>query len=105
LNSDSPFPGDRHDDLRSYTRWRLDDSGLLHADFLTSLVTLMVDSTSGKIIFQGIVLTPDESRLIGVRMVDAAVLADGDRAIRRLGLRRRGQRNLRRRGQRGRDGQ
>ena len=72
--------------LRNYTRWTKTDRGLvadllggfdisvLDAGGVSPLVTLDMDDEY---------LTPDEARLIGVRLIEAAALADGDRAIRR----------------------
>lgn len=69
--------------LRNYTRWyRTDRSGVIAADILGSAFRLTVSPLTGAITLQGHDLTPDEARLIGVRLIDAAVLADGDRAIR-----------------------
>lgn len=69
--------------LRNYTRWRQADSGLLHADILGARLTIEVDPEQVTVTVGDAVLSPDEARMIGVRLIDAAVLADGDRAIRR----------------------
>ncbi|AYF30080.1 hypothetical protein CSH63_22045 [Micromonospora tulbaghiae] len=70
--------------LRNYTRWRQGATPTrLHADILGSPVPIEVDTASAQVILAGRELTPDEARMIGVRLIDAAVLADGDRAIRR----------------------
>jgi len=70
--------------LRNYTRWvQVDhDTGILRADILGGAADISVDPAGGKVIIDGRVVTPDEARLIGVRLIDAAVLADGPRAIR-----------------------
>lgn len=74
--------------LRNYTRWRRDGAGRLHADILGSPVTVQVDQGTGTVALIAHTdqpLSPDEARMIGVRLIDAAVLADGDRAIRASG--------------------
>jgi hypothetical protein len=68
--------------LRNYTRWRQDADGTLHADILGAAISIAVDRAGGKVLVNGQAMSPDEARLIGVRLVDAAVLADGERAIR-----------------------
>lgn len=71
--------------LRNYTRWRqeADRTGRLHADILGARLAIEVDTTDSRVLVDGTPLSPDEARMIGVRLIDAAVLADGDRAIRR----------------------
>jgi hypothetical protein len=69
--------------LRNYTRWRQEAPGHLHADILGAPIAIEVDTGAAKVLLDGAALNPDEARLIGVRLIDAAVLADGDRAIRR----------------------
>ncbi|MDG4768516.1 hypothetical protein O7632_31140 [Solwaraspora sp. WMMD406] len=69
--------------LRNYTRWRQGAPGQLHADILGSRVRIEVDTDNGRVLLDGVALSPDEARLIGVRLIDGAVLADGDRAIRK----------------------
>lgn len=59
--------------------------GALHADILHSRWRIAANQASGVILVDGNVLSPDEARLIGVRLIEAAALADGDRAIRELG--------------------
>jgi hypothetical protein len=68
--------------LRNYTRWRAGAPGQLHADILGGKLDIAVDQHSGKVLLDGAALSPDEARMIGVRLIDAAVLADGERAIR-----------------------
>lgn len=74
--------------MHNYTRWRRDSDAteVITADILgakiaikayqgESVVTLLVGDVS-------LDLSPDEARLYGVRLIEAAALADGDRAIR-----------------------
>lgn len=69
--------------LRNYTRWRTDEDGRLTADLLGgSLPTITALPSSGRIALDGTQLSPYEARLIGVRLIEAAAVADGDRAIR-----------------------
>lgn len=68
--------------LRNYTRWRQAAPGRQHADILGAKVQIEVDTTAGKVLLAGTPLSPDEARMLGVRLIDGAVLADGDRAIR-----------------------
>jgi hypothetical protein len=68
--------------LRNYTRWRRTDTGRLAADILGSRIPLEVDASAGLVLLGQVPYTPDEARMLGVRLIDAAVLADGDRAIR-----------------------
>ena len=72
----------------NYARWTQVEDNTLRADILGAdnerLPTIEVDTARrtinlGNEFFN---LTPDEARLIGVRLIDAAVLADGDRVIR-----------------------
>jgi hypothetical protein len=69
--------------LRNYTRWRQGTPGQLYADILGARVQIEVNTEDGRVLLDGTALSPDEARLIGVRLIDAAVLADGDRAIRK----------------------
>lgn len=70
--------------LRNYTRWRATTiNGALYADLLGVQHDIMTDPKEGKVWLNGSQLSPDEARLIGVRLIEAAALADGDRAIRR----------------------
>jgi hypothetical protein len=68
--------------LRNYTRWVAGDAGVLLADILGAGVDIAADPAAGKVLLDGRVLSPDEARLVGVRLIDAAVLADGPRAVR-----------------------
>lgn len=69
--------------LRNYTRWQQNGpGGTLAADILGTGLTLEADPVRRAVLLDGRELSPDEARLIGVRLIDAAVLADGERAIR-----------------------
>jgi hypothetical protein len=69
--------------LRNYTRWRQGATGRLHADILGAPVDITADPAAGTVLLGDTPLNPDEARLIGVRLIDAAVLADADRAVRK----------------------
>lgn len=68
----------------TYSRWTKEASGVMEADILGSDTSVRASVESGQI--QVSVpdrwITPDEARMIGVRLIEAAALADGDRAIR-----------------------
>jgi hypothetical protein len=71
---------------RSYSRWtRGGFSGemgdVLAADIMCG-PPLYAIPRSGSVELGEYRWTPDEARLIGVRLIEAAALADGDRAIR-----------------------
>ena len=73
--------------LRNYTRWVQaagpGDSNYLVADILGSdLPDIIANRTTGLVRLNRIQLSPDEARLIGVRLIEGAALADGPRAIR-----------------------
>lgn len=68
--------------LRNYTRWRVEGDVCLRADLLGVVVDITVDRAAGKVHLDGVVLTPDEARLLGVRLIEGATHADGDRTIR-----------------------
>lgn len=68
--------------LRNYTRWVQGGGNTVHADILCGDLTLAADPDTRTVRLGERALTPDEARLIGVRLIDAAVLADGARAIR-----------------------
>lgn len=72
-------------DVRNYyTRWTRRNSRL-QADILSVPYALTVDPGQGLVKFVGhelMMFTPDEARLLGVRLIEGAALADGDRAIR-----------------------
>ena len=76
------------DTPRNYTRWtggaRAGDP--LTADILGGVFITAVPAT-GKVVASGVdeeQMTPDQARMVGVRLIEAAALADGDRAIRRV---------------------
>lgn len=67
---------------RNYTRWTRRDSGLLCADLLGMRHDVVVHHDERLVELAGTPYTPDEARLLGVRLIEAAALADGDRAVR-----------------------
>ena len=69
--------------MRNYTRWRQEASDRIAADILGTTTQIEVDTATHTVLLNGQPLTPDEARLIGVRLIDGAVIADGDRAIRK----------------------
>lgn len=75
--------------LRNYTRWtrtpHLAAPGELVADILGMDVKVAAIPGEGIVVLEwqgGKPLNPDEARMIGVRLIEAAALADGERAIR-----------------------
>lgn len=68
--------------LRNYTRWRQINPATIEADLLGARIDIAVHTGDGTVVLNGEPLTPDEARLIGVRLVEGAALADGPRAIR-----------------------
>lgn len=71
--------------MRNYTRWRETEQGGLEADLLGLRIRIFATPATGLVDLTASVnpMTPDEARMIGVRLIEAAALADGDRAIRR----------------------
>ncbi len=67
-------------ELRRYTRWTHTEDTVT-ADLL-GLPPLTADPATGKVHYDGRHYDPDEARLIGVRLIEAAVIADAGRAIR-----------------------
>lgn len=67
----------------TYTRWTKSQNGDLVADILTDS-SILADVRTGRVTacISGRTMSPDEARMIGVRLIEAAALADGDRAIR-----------------------
>lgn len=67
----------------TYTRWTT-DGGRLTADILGADTDVQADLTAGTVdaVVPDRALSPDEARMIGVRLIEAAALADGDRCIR-----------------------
>jgi hypothetical protein len=74
--------------LRNYTRWvQVAGPGgggdHLVADILGGhLPNVVANYPAGQVQLDSLPLTPDEARLIGVRLIEGAALADGPRAIR-----------------------
>lgn len=74
---------------RNYTRWtERDDRGGLTADILGAPYQLEIDPRIAIVHLvipdeDGVRLDPDEARLLGVRLIEGAALADDERAIRR----------------------
>jgi hypothetical protein len=70
---------------RNYTRWTggVREGDPLVADMLGVEQTVVANPATGKVELAGASLSPDLARMIGVRLIEAAALADGDRAIRR----------------------
>lgn len=70
----------------TYSRWTRQEGklGILIADILRSDTEVKADPSDGTV--RAVVpdrwLSPDEARMIGVRLIEAAALADGERAIR-----------------------
>lgn len=68
----------------TYTRWTRDGEGrTLTADILSD-VDIKADVVQGVVIAHvgSRAMSPDEARMVGVRLIEAATLADGDRAVR-----------------------
>ncbi len=78
----------------TYTRWtQSEGEETLVADILGSAFTVAADARGGKVLIEiesganshvSRLISPDEARMIGVRLIEAAVHADGDRAVRRM---------------------
>lgn len=75
--------------MRNYTRW-IKRGSTLEADILGDRVEITAFPESAKVVLEldngpdnvAVGLTPDEARLYGVRLIEGAALADGERAIR-----------------------
>lgn len=67
--------------LRNYTRWTRTNAGLV-ADILGERDPIIADPSTGYVAYGDRVYSPDEARMVGVRLIEGAALADGDRAIR-----------------------
>lgn len=68
----------------TYTRWtQVGDA--LAADILGADTAVIANPATGliSVTVPGRPMSPDETRMIAVRMIEAAALADGDRCIRR----------------------
>lgn len=70
----------------TYYRWTERPDGRLEADILGMDVAVIADQEKGKVSLAVSTrpLSPDEARLIGVRLIEAAALADGDRSVRSI---------------------
>lgn len=65
-----------------YTRWTVGEDGVLTADILSSEFKVTADPTAGVAGLNEHTMSPDEARLIGVRLIEAASLADAHRSLR-----------------------
>lgn len=67
----------------TYTRWTQADGALI-ADILGADTVVQANPGTGTILacVPDRPMSPDEARMIGVRLIEAAALADGDRCIR-----------------------
>lgn len=74
--------------LRNYTRWTRVDGDALQADILGPLDVITAYPDRGYLKMGDRTYSPDEGRLIGVRLIEAAAISDGNRAIREEGVRR-----------------
>lgn len=72
--------------MRGYTRWTKRGTDI-RADIMSPAIDITARPMTGDVLVSlskssVITLTPDEARLYGVRLIEAATLADGDRTIR-----------------------
>lgn len=69
----------------TYTRWTEVSGGAFQADILGDDTDVTADPTTGKVsaTVPNRPMSPDEARMIGVRLIEGAALADAERAIRR----------------------
>jgi hypothetical protein len=67
--------------MRNYTRWTKRGVSLV-ADILGAKLPVTALPGDGVVLLGGSSLTPDEARMYGVRLIEAAALADDVRAIR-----------------------
>lgn len=67
--------------LRNYTRWTRHE-GVLIADLLGVADQIGAHPETGTVSHGDRRYSPDEARMIGVRLIEGAALADGDRAVR-----------------------
>lgn len=68
--------------LRNYTRWTRGRGTELVADILGADNLIVANPATGNVSYGDRVMSPDEARMVGVRLIEAAALADGERAIR-----------------------
>lgn len=68
----------------TYTRWTRERNGRALSAGILSDVEIIVDLPNGRVItdIPGRPMRPDEVRMVGVRLIEAASLADGERTIR-----------------------
>lgn len=67
--------------LRNYTRWT-ERAGVLTADLLGVVDRISANPKTGVVHHGDRKYSPDEARMIGVRLIEGAALADDDRAVR-----------------------
>lgn len=70
----------------TYSRWTEGEPGVIEADILGADTSIVADTNEGTIsaTVPGRPMSPDEARMIGVRLIEAAALADGERARRKI---------------------
>lgn len=68
----------------TYFRWTRNDTGTLSADILGPEIDVTANPIAGTVFLTAPdrSLSPDEARMVGVRLIEAASIADADRAIR-----------------------
>lgn len=66
----------------NFTRWRKQTNGELVADILAARIEIVVSTAGALVIVDGKEMMPDEARLYGVRLIEAAALAAGDSTVR-----------------------
>lgn len=68
----------------TYYRWSRTEQGTLTADILGPEIDVTANPVAGTVFLIAPTrsLSPDEARMIGVRLIEAANIADADRAIR-----------------------
>lgn len=68
----------------SYFRWTRTEQGTLTADILGPEIDVTANPSAGSVflVAPNRSMSPDEARMVGVRLIEAASLADADRAIR-----------------------
>lgn len=70
----------------NFTRWRRKKSNILVADILSPIFEVSANLDNRSVTVGDHVLSPDEARLYGVRLIEAAVLAAGDSTVREAPL-------------------
>lgn len=70
--------------MGTYFRWTEEDKGKYKADILGAGIDIRAFREDGKVVavIPNVAMDPDTARMIGVRLIEAAVLADGERSIR-----------------------